>query len=95
MRFEPGESKTITLVAIGGKKIVISGNRLVDGAASPERLEEVSPQAPHRTSSPPALQPSGPLYTRPQAANSAPHGLHCDVAPACASHVPCVVMCYV
>lgn len=41
VRFEPGESKTITLVAIGGKKVVISGNRLVDGAASPERLAEV------------------------------------------------------
>lgn len=41
VRFEPGESKTITLVAIGGAKVVVSGNRLVDGAASPERLGEV------------------------------------------------------
>lgn len=41
VRFEPGESKTITLVAIGGKKVVISGNRLVDGAVSAGRLDEV------------------------------------------------------
>lgn len=41
VRFEPGESKTITLVDIAGEKRVLSGNRLVDGVASPERLPEV------------------------------------------------------
>jgi urease len=40
-RFEPGESKPVTLVEIAGAKRVVSGNRLVDGVASPERLSEV------------------------------------------------------
>lgn len=41
VRFEPGEAKTITLVEIAGGKRVVSGNRLVDGPAIPERLSEV------------------------------------------------------
>jgi len=41
VRFEPGDSKVVTLVAIAGKKRVVSGNRLVDGIASPDRLPEV------------------------------------------------------
>jgi urease len=32
VRFEPGESKTVTLVDIGGNQIVISGNLLTNGA---------------------------------------------------------------
>jgi urease len=31
VRFEPGETKTVTLVEIGGSKRVVSGNRLTDG----------------------------------------------------------------
>jgi len=41
IRFEPGDSKTITLVEIGGAKRVVSGNGLTNGVASPERLAEV------------------------------------------------------
>lgn len=41
VRFEPGDSKVVTLVDISGKRRVVSGNRLVDGVASPERLDEV------------------------------------------------------
>ncbi|KAJ1450328.1 hypothetical protein M885DRAFT_621769 [Pelagophyceae sp. CCMP2097] len=41
VRFEPGDSKTVTLVAIGGRKIVKSGNLLVDGEASEARRAEV------------------------------------------------------
>lgn len=41
VRFEPGDSQVVTLVEIAGKKRVVSGNRLVDGVASPERLPEV------------------------------------------------------
>jgi len=41
VRFEPGESKVVTLCEIAGKKRVVSGNRLVDGLASAERLGEV------------------------------------------------------
>ena len=77
VRFEPGDSKTVTLVGIratqcalshrapstrrtavlvhhgvaqvdiGGSRRVLSGNRLVDGEASPDRLDEVSlPRSP-------------------------------------------------
>jgi urease len=41
VRFEPGDSKVVTLVEIAGHKRVVSGNRLVDGIASPDRLPEV------------------------------------------------------
>jgi len=41
IRFEPGESKVITLVEIAGNKRVVSGNKLVNGVASAERLPEV------------------------------------------------------
>lgn len=40
VRFEPGESKAVTLVDIAGYKRVVSGNRLIDGTASPDRLAE-------------------------------------------------------
>ena len=45
VRFEPGDSKTITLVAIGGAKIVKSGNNLTDGVASEERKAGVIQKA--------------------------------------------------
>jgi len=41
VRFEPGDSKAVTLVEIAGARRVVSGNRLVDGVASEERLPEV------------------------------------------------------
>ncbi|HYE30994.1 MAG TPA: urease subunit beta [Methylomirabilota bacterium] len=41
VRFEPGETKTVELVEIAGRRLVFGGNNLVDGAASPERLAEV------------------------------------------------------
>ena len=41
VRFEPGESMTVTLVDIGGHRRVVSGNKLVDGIASPDRLDQV------------------------------------------------------
>ena len=41
VRFEPGETKTITLVDIGGTKRVVSGNRLTDGIASEDRIDEI------------------------------------------------------
>ena len=34
VRFEPGESKTVQLVAIAGAKVVRGGNALGDGAVS-------------------------------------------------------------
>ncbi|HAT09924.1 MAG TPA: urease subunit beta [Planctomycetes bacterium] len=41
VRFEPGETKTIRLVPIAGNRVVLGGNDLVDGPATPERLPEV------------------------------------------------------
>jgi len=41
VRFEPGETKTVTLVEIGGTKRVVTGNRLTDGVASPDRHDEI------------------------------------------------------
>lgn len=41
VRFEPGESKTVTLVEIGGAKNVVSGNRLTDGVADSSRTAEI------------------------------------------------------
>ena len=38
VRFEPGETKTVTLVDIGGSKIVVSGNRLHDGGLDPKTI---------------------------------------------------------
>ncbi len=41
VRFEPGETKTVTLVDIGGKQNVVTGNRLTDGLASSDRVDEI------------------------------------------------------
>jgi urease subunit gamma/beta len=38
VRFEPGETKTVTLVDIAGHRVVRGGNNLVDGPATPENL---------------------------------------------------------
>lgn len=40
-RFEPGETKTVTLVEIGGKKVIRGGNRIVDGPVNEMNLAEV------------------------------------------------------
>lgn len=41
VRFEPGETKTVTLVEIGGLRRVVMGNRLTDGLATDDRHEEI------------------------------------------------------
>mmetsp|Transcript_4588 Transcript_4588/g.6520 ORF Transcript_4588/g.6520 Transcript_4588/m.6520 type:complete len:838 (-) Transcript_4588:364-2877(-) len=41
VRFEPGDAKTITLVAIGGLGRVVSGNRITDGLVTLDRKNEV------------------------------------------------------
>lgn len=38
VRFEPGETRTVPLVEIGGLQIIRGGNGLVEGAATPENL---------------------------------------------------------
>lgn len=41
VRFEPGDTKTVTLVDIAGKKVVRGGNGLCDGPVDPAALEGV------------------------------------------------------
>jgi len=38
VRFEPGETRTVQLVEIGGARIIRGGNGLVEGATTPENL---------------------------------------------------------
>lgn len=38
VRFEPGETKTVRIVPIAGACVVLGGNDLTDGPATPERL---------------------------------------------------------
>lgn len=41
VRFEPGDSKTVELVDIAGRRVVRGGNNLVDGPVLPERLPAI------------------------------------------------------
>ncbi|KAK9120027.1 hypothetical protein Scep_018120 [Stephania cephalantha] len=41
VRFEPGDSKSVSLVSIGGNKVVRGGNGLVNGPVDDSRLEKV------------------------------------------------------
>ena len=41
MRFEPGDSKHVTLCAIAGKKLITGGNRLATGVYDPERTDAI------------------------------------------------------
>jgi urease subunit gamma/beta len=45
VRFEPGDTKTVSLVEIAGERIVRGGNNLVDGPATAARLGEVMARA--------------------------------------------------
>ena len=40
VRFEPGDTKTVDLVAIGGNRVIRGGNNLADGAVSDEGRDE-------------------------------------------------------
>ncbi|KAJ4766634.1 Urease [Rhynchospora pubera] len=39
-RFEPGDAKYVTLVSIGGSKVIIGGNGVVDGPVDESKVEE-------------------------------------------------------
>jgi urease len=41
VRFEPGETKTVTLVSLGGTKNVVCGNRLTNGIATLDKWGEI------------------------------------------------------
>ena len=44
VRFEPGDTKTVDLVAIGGNRVIRGGNNLADGAVSDEGRDETLKQ---------------------------------------------------
>jgi urease len=44
VRFEPGDTKTVTLVEIAGKKIIRGGNNLATGIVDSNRLEDILPR---------------------------------------------------
>uniref|UniRef100_A0A453MAX0 urease n=1 Tax=Aegilops tauschii subsp. strangulata TaxID=200361 RepID=A0A453MAX0_AEGTS len=41
VRFEPGDAKSVTLVSIGGHKVIRGGNGIADGAVDSSQLNEV------------------------------------------------------
>ncbi|GBE88225.1 Urease [Sparassis crispa] len=41
VRFEPGDTKTVTLCAIAGNRVISGGNRLASGVVDPTRTEEI------------------------------------------------------
>ncbi|XP_011623717.1 urease isoform X1 [Amborella trichopoda] len=41
VRFEPGEKKSVTLVSIGGQKVIKGGNGMVDGPVENSRLPKI------------------------------------------------------
>jgi urease beta subunit len=48
VRFEPGDTREVELVAIGGSREVIGLNRLVDGALDAEAVRAAAPAAADR-----------------------------------------------
>src|SRR5262245_3084126 len=52
VRFEPGDTREVELVAIGGTREVIGLNRLVDGALDAEAIREATLTALDRFASP-------------------------------------------
>jgi urease subunit gamma/beta len=48
VRFEPGDTKTVDLVAIGGNRVIRGGNNLADGAVSDEGRDETLKQIAER-----------------------------------------------
>jgi len=49
VRFEPGDTKTVDLVAIAGARVIRGGNRLADGAVSAEGRERAGAAARDRS----------------------------------------------
>ena len=41
MRFEPGETKTVTLVEISGKRVISGGNNIASGKVEISRVDEI------------------------------------------------------
>lgn len=62
VRFEPGETKTVTLVEIGGRRINSGGNNIAPGPIDVSRVEEIIKR----------LEERGVAYTREPAGESGP-----------------------
>ncbi|GJP29002.1 hypothetical protein CLOM_g8 [Closterium sp. NIES-68] len=45
VRFEPGETKAVVLVAIGGSRVIRGGNAIADGAVDESKAAEVAAKA--------------------------------------------------
>lgn len=75
VRFEPGETKTVTLVALGGTKNVVCGNRLTDGVASPDKWPEIEKKLDGFGNVPLGAEvPEGKAYTLTRSAYSDAYG---------------------
>jgi urease len=78
VRFEPGESKSVTLVALGGARRVVTGNLLTDGPATSDREDEIMARVAaggflHKPSPPGEVRPGAP-YAMPRAAYADTYG---------------------
>lgn len=47
VRFEPGDTKTVTLVEIGGKKVIRGGNNMASGKVDLSRVDEIVKKLQH------------------------------------------------
>jgi len=79
VRFEPGETKTVTLVDLGGTRTVRSGNLLTDGAATNDRTDEIMQRVleqgfGHAATTTSTAVPEGRAYTVERAAYADMYG---------------------
>ncbi|KAI2499095.1 Urease alpha-subunit [Fragilaria crotonensis] len=76
VRFEPGETKTITLVDIGGTQRVVSGNLLTNGVATSDRHDEIMDRVVSQgfSHAPADTVPAGKPYTMPRPAYADMYG---------------------
>lgn len=76
VRFEPGETKTITLVDIGGTQRVVSGNLLTNGVATSDRHDEIMDRVVSQgfSHAPADTVPAGKPYIMPRPAYADMYG---------------------
>ena len=76
VRFEPGESKSVTLVEIGGARNVVSGNRLTSGSAAPSNTDAIMKRVTDRgfAHKPAGTIPDGKPYVMPRSAYADMYG---------------------
>lgn len=75
IRFEPGETKTVTLVELGGTKNVVCGNRLTNGVATEDKWDEIEKKLDRFGNVPLGYEvPKGKAYTLSRSAYSDAYG---------------------